>query len=178
MNKILSTTFFILLFCSVINTVNSQNDTTKSIIKKNTIFFEGYGNAGRMFYSINYERLFPLKSKCGISLRVVTSYAYKQGLFSFPILVNLMTGKRNSHFEIGLGCVSYIPVPYDNPYSDIDEFLVAPTGLIGYKYQRPDGGLFFKVSYTPVFYSAFYYQEQIDVAMGLLDIGVSLGYTF
>jgi hypothetical protein len=178
MNKILTITFFILLFCIEINNVNSQNDTTISSIKKNTIFFEGYGNAGRVFYSINYERLFPLKSIYGISIRVGTSYAIKQGVSAFPVLVNLMTGKRKSHFEIGMGCVSYFNVLYPNVETDIDKYLIALTGNIGYKYQRPDGGFFFKVSYTPVFYNSFVKQDPLMVFAGIVDIGVSIGHTF
>jgi hypothetical protein len=67
--------------------------------------------------------------------------------------ITMLTGKGNNHFEVGGGAFFGIDDYYKDP------FVLAHLDL-GYRYQKPSGGLIFKAK------------------AGILGLGVGLGYAF
>lgn len=146
-------------------------EAQRTSIKRNTIFIEGLGNAGITGYSINYDHLFPLAGVGGISLRA--GFSSKWDAFSCPALVNFVIGPRSSHLEIGAGWDLLRARNATRP-----GFYPVPTGNLTYRYQKPGGGFFFKIGYTPVFYD---YKSNPNAGILIIfwfDCGASLGFTF
>jgi hypothetical protein len=201
--------FLTLIFVSFSFLSFSQQLETS--MKKNTIYAELLGQGA--LWSINYERMFEVNDFVSQSASVglttnrnLRDLFFDQSFFDFgndynfgtPIAYRLIFGKRNSHLELGIGltglyfkgagsyhdgfCMSYS--------SDIRRFnsYIVPT--IAYRFQQKTGGIFFKVSYSPLF--SFYQTDNLDYVGGrtnknkffeksnnlLLWPGLSLGYTF
>jgi hypothetical protein len=158
--------FLLLLFLLLsANTLQAQKDTT---IARNTLYFEGLGNAG--LYSINYDRIFFIK-KQKLSWRVGFSIIppdMTPALFTFPLELNLLFGKKH-HFEIGFG-LSYI---YEGTNLRPISVLIV-GGLAGYRFQKPEGGLFFKAGVSTIFLHSI--RDDSDFAP--LFPNISIGYTF
>jgi hypothetical protein len=132
----------------------------KSDYRKNAIFLELLGPG--MFYSVNYDR----RIGNNLSLRGgFTTWNLHGVLFellgierlsmtAFPLSINYLTGPgKSSHLEIGAGVM---PSFVSGKASFTDEetgnaTLLMGIGSIGYRYQKPDGGFFFRVALTPVF---------------------------
>lgn len=57
-----------------------------------------------------------------------------------------MTGQRNNHIELMIG-VTVLPIKlYGEERSfDRENDMLLPLGQIGYRYQKPDGKMFFKI---------------------------------
>ncbi|AFM05190.1 hypothetical protein Fleli_2837 [Bernardetia litoralis DSM 6794] len=147
-------------------------------ISKNTIYVEGAGVGG--YGSINYERICFLPthsiSKIGIAFRLGASTYYLNDYTNtfnpqliFPIGVHLLYGK-NSKIEVGAGqtITSFIQANTHNfqPERDINNHTYF---VVGYRYQKDESGLMFRVAYTPLLIFNKYYKR-----WG----GIAVGYTF
>ena len=157
--------FLIAICCCLANFVFSQHDSVR--MKKNTFFLEALGN-GAGILSLNYDRLIPLNSFYAISLRGGIAYV-NSGYLSFPALINVITGKGNNHFELGIG-----ETFENNVYVKKGNYQITTTLDLGYRFQKPDGGIFFKCAYTPIFYNS---QDSFSKIFWLY-IGLGIGYTF
>ncbi|WP_332912602.1 hypothetical protein [Algoriphagus boritolerans] len=74
---------------------------------------------------------------------------------SIPIEVSALFGKSNHHLELGMGITSYLTRSLafnSETFENIDKvvFDAAIPVRIGYRFQKPEGGFFFRVGYTPV----------------------------
>ena len=67
--------------------------------------------------------------------------------------ITMLTGKGNRHFEINAG--AFVGKDFEQ-----DQMYVWPLIDLGYRYQKPEGGLIFKAK------------------LGFLGLGVGLGYAF
>jgi hypothetical protein len=67
--------------------------------------------------------------------------------YGIPISYNWIFGKKSHHLEVGIGLTSLIVNPNSNMVSDFYTYL---TPKIGYRYQRPNGGLFLRATVTPM----------------------------
>jgi len=199
------------IFILFLNSIISFSQKQKLIPKKNLISIEALGQGG--LWSINYERMFEINdlvsqsvsvgftaSNPGVDLLLKHSFFNIGNKYNFgsPIAYRLIFGKRNSHLELGIGltglyfkgagwyhdgfCTSYS--------SDIRKFnsYIVPT--IAYRFQQKTGGVFFKVSYSPMF--SFYQTYNLKYIGGrtnknkffdkfdnqILWPGLSIGYTF
>ena len=138
-----------------------------------------------LLYGINYDRILINKEKWKFTGRLGFAYFYvpgdKYSVFNFPSEFSFLIGKSKNFFETGVGVTYYfLTVPKAN-YSYRDE--VEHYGYLftrfGYRYQRPQGGLFLKVGLNIVFpltdnaKYTFYYSKFIWVYGG-----VGIGYTF
>jgi len=158
-----------------------------SDIAKNTVFVELLGNGG--LYSLNYERLFPLR-KNGLGLSARIGYAYWNSIqtsfknFSYqtiPVELSALYGHTHKA-ELGLG---YTPLIMRNGSLLYDTRHV--LGLrIGYRYQKPEGGFFFKCGIMMGTYIGRYANDGVfsfstpttDMTTFMPTTGVSFGYTF
>lgn len=142
---ILLCTFFLLMSRNSM----AQSDST---IAKNTIYVEGLGNG--IFGSLNYDRLLLIK-KLKFSYRLGFIYLPHNviSFYTIPIEFNFLRGKKN-HSEFGIG-FSYVNglneksynVPDGSNFSTIYEYsraIYLNVKPIGYRFQRPSGGLFFR----------------------------------
>jgi len=77
-------------------------------------------------------------------------------MFAVPIEFSYLKGKQNNFFELGLGISGYYDhYSFNNPSLTVRENQVRELALmavlrIGYRHQKSDGGLFYKVGFTPL----------------------------
>jgi hypothetical protein len=126
--------------------------TTFSQGHPNNIYIEAFGSGG--YYSINYDRMFT----ANMGGRIGYGYVSFPKLFIFPemtlslipVSFNYFIGEGNSKLELGAG-ITFI-------HGDVDWFgikgagsFIFPNLNIGYRYQPAEGGLLFRIGFTPFF---------------------------
>ncbi|MCP4459624.1 MAG: hypothetical protein GY816_16605 [Cytophagales bacterium] len=120
-----------------------ENDA--NLISRNTVYVEILGSAG-VLYNITYDRLFSIDEKnkisTGIGFQYLPMYGYE--IVSFSPRINYLRGKKH-YFETGLGLI------YD---AQENEYLIPIR--FGYRFQKPDGGFFAKVGFTPLYFPDFW----------------------
>lgn len=125
---------------------------------KNTVSIDG----GIMFlivsgwvtYSANYECLLIkgdynlMYARIGFGYAAYGTDAYSYEGLQIPVTMNVLYGKDNNHFEVDFGG-RFVYDNYRNfkpnvPDSKYKPIAIFPIVNIGYRYQRPKGGVFFK----------------------------------
>jgi len=131
---------------------------------RNTIFVGLGGNSGR--YAINFSRIVYQKQK--FKLNVGAGFSMWSDKMDFepinntkwfpvmPLEVSGFWGKSKHHLEIGTGITSFLSrsLDFDQESLETIEKVVFDAFIpfrIGYRYQKPQGGFFFRVGYTPFF---------------------------
>lgn len=128
---------------------------------KNGIYLELGGSSGR--YAINYSKIFHQKGKLKLNASAGFSMLPNEKIDSktiwlpaIPIEVSALYGKSNHHLEMGFGFTSYLDktTAIDSETFELSDEVVFGAVIpvrIGYRYQKPEGGFFFRVGYTPLF---------------------------
>jgi hypothetical protein len=121
------TLIFVFIILSISNLL-AQKDIADVPIKRNSLFVE-FGGQGK-YMSLNIDRLFRTDKKVKSSFRlglISDPFDTKNNVrFGVPISYNLIFGKKNSHFELGLGLTALyikqknIPI-YDKTYNEFGE---------------------------------------------------------
>ncbi|RZS96409.1 hypothetical protein [Cecembia calidifontis] len=155
-NKI-SLLLILLFTCGVINQVSAQ-EKADVITAKNSIYAELGGNG--FLYSINYSRIFNQKGAYKFSGSAGFSYVKQVTTTHWtpliPIEASVLLGKTSHHLELGTGTSLFTAqsISLDNETNTLQEN-VSFNSLIffrlGYRYQKPEGGFFFRIGYTPGF---------------------------
>jgi len=174
-----------LLFISGLFSVKAQELVPEP--KRNTIFVELLGNGG--IYSLNFDRILISKEKWKLAGRVGFTYHnffddLNSQFYGIPLEVSYLLGRSNHFLETGLGVT---PV-YDtsdgfeqNSPKQETLFIITPV-RIGYRYQRKEGGFFFKAGWTPQFYKSYpldtYNFPKNKGKIILIMGGIGAGYTF
>ena len=141
--------FALLLFLSVLllpNKLSAQYRTVENFNAMTAAYFEVAGNGDT--YSINLERLFfqQAEFKTGLRIGLGTNFFFlPEETSTYPIVpveaVGLM-GRREKHFEFGVG--------YTRRFTEDPDLLHDMYfGRLGFRYQRPEGGLVVRVALTP-----------------------------
>ena len=141
----------------------------------NTVYLELFGNA--LVGSINYDRMVTdnVSVRVGYGAINVTSttegtLTEEVGITMIPIIGNYLRGEGSHKLEVGGGIVM-ITVDYTGSMEDLNFSIGAEgsvfTGNVGYRYQKPDGGIFFKASLC-----SFFGDELVPW------FGLGLGYSF
>ena len=132
----------------------AQQDTV--LYKRNAIYFELLGQGG--LYSINYDvRLTQnLSLRAGITSWQIGVLVGKFRFTAFPVMLNYLSGKRDSHLELGVGLM---PAHFSfegtgtyslfNAASSGSSNAIIGTATVGYRYQPLDGGFVFRIGLTP-----------------------------
>ncbi|MFT4755230.1 MAG: hypothetical protein ACI85Q_002798 [Salibacteraceae bacterium] len=134
---------------------NAQS-TEQNELSKNNIYFDTSLIPGIHAF-INYERrLYHTKN---ITLYGRTGYGFSGfvwGNAGFGGLgaLTMLTGKKNSHFELNAGLFVGEELGTEN------DLFSLPLLDVGYRYQKPDGGFIFKAK------------------IGVLGVGIGLGVAF
>lgn len=141
-------TLILLVFISFNNFLFSQEK--KPISKSNnTIYIEGATEI--VHYSLNYDRIFSHNKSLNWSFRI--GFSLTEDIIALPFGINFLTGNNNSHAEFSLNIVPFIEkyqkIAGKNDLSD-KKAVIAPS--VGYRYQKPIGGIFFKITAQPTLY--------------------------
>jgi len=132
------------------------------------------GNGG--LYSVNGEYKIGKINNFQVNARAGFGYYQTNNQYEFigvPIGLNLLTGTKNHHLELGLGAsyVKGLPFPYKggNPILETEGIYFVPS--IGYRYDKLITGLIFKVYYSPFIgtYSLFNKEKYITNLVQFLN---------
>jgi hypothetical protein len=143
-------TLLLILFCFSANAqLTAGKDSASNLhknlfdtgtIRRNTIFIELGGDAP--LYSINYDRIIRLKkSPLDISISIGIGSAGPGTEEYIPMEFNLLTAKKENHFEIGFG--------FSPSFTHSSDNLI--FGRIGFRHQPKKYGAFFRADFTPVY---------------------------
>lgn len=158
----------VLKFCVVIlvlfhfsNSHVFAQKEAETFTAKNAIYLEVGGSSG--IYAINYSKIFHQKGKLKLNASAGFSMLPNEKIDSktiwlpaIPIEVSALYGKSNHHLEMGFGFTSYLDktTAIDSETFELSDEVVFGAVIpvrIGYRYQKPEGGFFFRVGYTPLF---------------------------
>lgn len=206
---------FILFSFTSFNQIDSTNNKNFPDFKPNTISIELLGEGG--IYSFNFDHLMNNQKKVFNSYTVGTCLFFVPNLYGTNFIFtphfsyNFITGHKNNHFQFGAGISSFFcnRSNAESHYSFMDDngtkiytdffgrqFLYSQfiSANIGYRYQKPEGGFFYKIAFTPsicllIFEGKIYGKEFTDPRSRLSGInktglplvlpwgGMSFGYT-
>jgi hypothetical protein len=133
----------------------------ETIVAKKAVYLEVGGSSG--IYAVNYSKIFHQKDKLKLNASAGFSMWRNQlndfktiWLPAIPIEVSALYGKSNHHLELGLGFTSYLSrtLEINSETFEFNDKVVFGSLIplrIGYRYQKPEGGFFFRIGYTPFF---------------------------
>ena len=150
-------TYFLLFF--LLNSFLSfgQLDSGMSLPKRNSIYIEAFGQG--LLNSISYDRLYrsskKIKSSVTAGVTIMPSIGisdfYMGGQLSYGFLYTI----KNHHIELGLG-LNFLMDQVENGVDYLGEegvetnYFLYFTPKLGYRFQRKQGGIFFRVTFTPL----------------------------
>ena len=181
---LLKSLIYSLLFILSFSTGLKAQKEAEPITARNAVYLELGGNGA--YYSFNYERIlhqkgaFKLAARAGVSVVPVNIQSQRYMGTLVPLEVTALYGRSKHHLEAGAGVSPYL-FPYSDYNSWEQEYDGYKPGVIipfrlGYRYQKPEGGFFFRVGYTP-------FVEHIrrliyQVSFNWLHGGISFGKSF
>lgn len=149
-----------LVFMLAISYNISAQTEPETFTAKKAVYLEVGGSSG--IYAINYSKIFHQKGKLKLNASAGFSM-WRNQLNDFktiwlpviPLEVTALYGKSNHHLELGFGFTSYLSRTLDInsetfEFSDKVVFGAFIPLRVGYRYQKPEGGFFFRVGYTPI----------------------------
>lgn len=174
----------------------AQNITSTQAIKRNTFFAEVGGNA--MLYSVNYDRLLKVRDTWRLTSRIGFMYlntltSQNRNLVGVPIEFSYLRGNTNHFFELGLGLTAiHDQYQLDEPAIPIRQAMVKELITIaalrfGYRYQKNEGGIFYKVGFTPLHGLVFDLRKNTSLNSNTSTsrekftyplVGAAIGWTF
>jgi hypothetical protein len=126
---------------------NSFSQEKKEFTARNTFYIElatpGAGN------SINYDRVFKIKTKSAMSYRI--GFGINRTEMALPIGINYLLGRNGSFADFSLTVTPSI-TNYKKLFSpgNLSDKKVTIAPAAGYRYQSPAKGVFLKVAAAPV----------------------------
>lgn len=137
----------IFVFFIELSTTGICQENSAAAIARNTLYADFASKD--IYYSINLDHIFHKGNKLSYSYRAGVSIL--KDAYSFPIGIQCFTGANSSHAEFSLTLIPYVDhsAKSRNSLDNTDKFLYVEPG-VGYRYQSPGGGLFFKAIFTPI----------------------------
>jgi hypothetical protein len=163
--KVISIFFLVhVILCGSLNAQEvNTNETGMERIRKNSLYFEILGNG--VIYSINYDRIIPLKNKMAMFLRVGGNQYHGKDTdklsFNFLGATGILYGGPLHFLDTGIGYTYFSGSP---------DRLIILTG--GYRFQGKKG---FSFRAAPMY---IYNSEKGDTFGNCLWFGLSFGYSF
>lgn len=169
-----ATSILSLFFCSIF--AAAQSGTAKT-----SIYLELLGNSG--VYSLNVERTLTsnLNGRIGFGAWSTEEF-WSEGertLVTFPVMGNMLFGEGSNKFEIGAGFLLGWSrfQSGSGEENDSTKAIFNLTGVVGYRYQKPQGGFVGRLGLTP-FLALTSGEDSYPDPGFFLSGGVSLGYAF
>jgi len=154
------TTALTLALALAISFNSSAQTEPETLTAKNAVYLEFGGSSGR--YAINYSKIFHQKGKLKLNASAGFSMWRNQindfktiWLPVIPLEVTAFYGRSNHHLEMGFGFTSLLDrtLDFDSETLELEDKVVLDAYIplrVGYRYQKPEGGFFFRVGYTPI----------------------------
>ncbi|SFN89620.1 hypothetical protein SAMN04488519_102364 [Algoriphagus ornithinivorans] len=150
----------VLVFTLSISICARAQTRSETFTAKNAVYLEVGGSSG--IYAINYSKIFHQKGKlklnasAGFSMLPHRLDSKTTWLPVVPLEISALVGKSNHHLEIGMGITPYLTrsLAFDSETFDTIDKVVFGSVMplrVGYRYQKPEGGFFFRIGYTPFF---------------------------
>lgn len=160
-NSFLKLVFIVTLALAiVISFTTSAQTEPETFTAKNAIYLEVGGSSG--IYAINYSKIFHQKGKLKLNASAGFSMWRNEKLDSktswlpvIPLEVTALYGKSNHHLEMGFGFTSFLSTSLESvsgtfEFRDKVVYDAFISLRVGYRYQKSEGGFFFRVGYTPI----------------------------
>jgi hypothetical protein len=165
---------------AVISIFSTHASLSQELNFKGPLAYIEVAGAAHGTYSINVEHSIFRKSTWRVNARIGYGYlkAYGDIDHRIPIGVNVSSGKKNSHPEVGLH-LTYTRTSHDVADRHVSKSLYfVPT--ISYRFQKPTSGLFFRIGYAPVLKLKEFTDSSPWVRLGqnYYSFGAALGYYF
>lgn len=144
---------------------NSQSEGEIDI-KRNSIYVEAFGQG--LYNSFSFDRIYSLdkKIKTSFTAGITLIPSLELAVLALPISYNYLFGQNNHHLELGIGITpmylrsgniqASIGYYDENGESQSEEFIGHSTDFysyftpkIGYRFQKSDGGIFMRATFTP-----------------------------
>ncbi len=181
-----SSLLLVLILVFVISFGATAQTEPETFTAKNAIYLEVGGSSGR--YAVNYSMIFHQKGKLKLNASAGFSM-WRNKINDFetiwlpviPLEVTALYGKSNHHLEMGFGFTSLLDrtLDFDSETLELEDKVVFGAAIplrIGYRYQKPEGGFFFRVGYTPFFKVPLGVRE--DWVFTSIFAGLSIGKSF
>jgi len=165
--KQLTISFITLLMCAFLireTTFSQANTSSKANTASSGLYIEVIGQSCS-YLSINYDLIFSITTSMKHRIAIRAGLGHSIFWHSIPFTVSYVTG-RNHNLELGVGLVHVGGHGWDGDYFK----WTALTALIGYRYQRPQGGFVFRIGFTPLFKQG----EKNIIPLGGLSLGFAL----
>lgn len=141
---------------------------------RQALYLEGAGIGG--YGSLNYERLLHQPDQWHLAARAALStYNLKDYRYRFnpdvlvPFGLSAYYGRRH-HLDLGIGATAASIVMADRTdFTPVRTLRFHSWGSVGYRFQRPGGGLVIRATYTPLLEYNRLFRHWA---------GVSIGYAF
>jgi hypothetical protein len=155
-----SSLLLVLMFAIAISFGARAQTETETFTAKNAVYLEVGGSSGR--YAVNYSKIFHQKGKLKLNASAGFSMWRNEKLDSktswlpvIPLEVTALYGKSNHHLEMGFGFTSFLGTSLElvSGTFGLRDKVVFGAFIplrVGYRYQKPEGGFFFRVGYTPI----------------------------
>ena len=157
----------------VIEAAWAQSEDLEPTVKRNTVFVELGGPL--TVFSINYDRR--LRSSTPVQLSVQGGLSAFPNFILLPATFNGFIGTGNHHFNVGVGMAYNAGKHLVGQGELVNHQSVNVIGRTGYRLQKPQGGFFLSVAYTP--YIALYDRSVFQRKGEWTNwFGVGLGRTF
>ena len=149
----------------ILNVVVAQQKTELNLPKRNTLYFEVFGQG--LYNSFAFDRLYKIDKKIKTSFTAGLTIIPSNELFvlALPLSYNFIFGKNNHHLELGFGITPMLlrsTYNAETSFTDISgtsynekfighstNYYLYPTPKIGYRFQKANGGFFFRITLTP-----------------------------
>lgn len=155
-----SSLLLVFIFAIAISSGARAQTETETFTAKNAVYLEVGGSSGR--YAVNYSKIFHQKGKLKLNASAGFSMWRNEKLDSktswlpvIPLEVTALYGKSNHHLEMGFGFTSFLGTSLElvSGTFGLRDKVVFGAFIplrVGYRYQKPEGGFFFRVGYTPI----------------------------
>ena len=161
--------FFCNVFCIAQDSIKRHNNI------QHNLYFELLGNS-IAFYNITYDCSFKIAEKHKIAVGFGGQYfpnisGFQNKMFGLSPQINYLYGKRH-HLELGTGyTIQLMPKEYE-----LDYLATIPV-RVGYRFQKSEGGYFWKIGYVALFGEAI--RGEMWRSFPFVPwSGVAWGYTF
>jgi hypothetical protein len=152
---------------------------------KNAVYLQLGGNAG--LYSFNYGRIiyqkgkFKLNTSAGFSMIPRRLNSKTSWLPAVPLEISALYGRSNHHLELGFGVTPFLDrtLAFNSQTLETNDKVVFRAAMpfrLGYRFQKPEGGFFFRVGYTPGF--SIPTERGEDWSFSPVFAGLSFGTSF